>query len=167
MNLLGTIKSKFGITEDNAWNGGLLHNALHISYLNGIDTWDNIDESTIVGPEEHMISQTLTNSEGDDVSLETNLKYIEDGKMYYTEYRYRPNRVPVNYKGIDIIAKCMRFSEAFGGKYISDSEKKVLPTKSLGFDGGIVWIPSYIGGYTSRLEGECENPISSVENVQI
>lgn len=167
VNLLGTIKSKFGISEDDAWNNGLLHNALHISYLNGIDTWDNIDESTIVGPEEHMISRTLTNSEGDDVSLETNLTYIEDGKLYYTEYRYKPSRVPVNYKGIDIIAKCMRFSEAFGGKYISDSEKKVLPTKSLGFDGGIVWIPSYIGGYTSRLEGECENPISSAENVQI
>lgn len=161
VNLLGTIKSKFGITEDNAWNGGLLHNALHISYLNGIDTWDNIDESTIVGPEEHMISGTLTNSN------DPNLTYIEQGKMYYTEYRYRPNRVPVNYKGIDIIAKCMRFSEAFGGKYISDSEKKVLSTRSLGFDGGIVWIPSYIGGYTSRLEGECENPISSAENVQI
>jgi hypothetical protein len=88
--VLNTIKSKFGIQGNNLYtDDGYLHNGLRIPYLNGIDTWDNIDESTIIGPEEHI---------------------VEHKGVSFVQNKYKAYQNTVNYRGIDIIAKCMQYS---------------------------------------------------------
>jgi hypothetical protein len=55
------------------------------------------------------------------------------------------------------------FSDVFGGYYIgkeySEGPDKILKTNTIGFDGGTVWISSYIGEYINPIEADSKNPV--------
>jgi hypothetical protein len=67
--VLGSIANKLGITTENAWISNppynTFHAALYAPYLNGIDTWDNIDETTIISSETIMADHKFKASGSD------------------------------------------------------------------------------------------------------
>lgn len=156
-SLTDKFKNKFSINTDTLYDQEQI---LRIPYLNGIDTWDSLGNSTVIGP----------------VSVKTTTNSNEDPTLYYDTYLYTTALTDIDYttgvyrtwSGIDIIAKCSMFSEVFGGYYIgkeySEGYDKILKTSTIGFDGGTVWISSYIGEYINPIEADSKNPIKLYGN---
>lgn len=141
--LTSTAKTKFGINDSPKSND----TSVNHYFINGVDTWESIDKTTIINPKS-------TYKTSDNNITTCCYSFSTQGGMKLRNNHDSSGTWP----GIDIIVNCYQFSEMFGGKTINGDE--VYPTNNLTQDGGIVWIPTYIGNYSQPVLQENNYEIS-------